>query len=51
MLAGGLNINNINEAINITKPPAIDISSGLETKKGVKNTKLIKDFVLKCRNI
>ena len=51
MLAGGLNINNISEAINITKPPAIDISSGLEIKKGVKNTKLIKDFVIKCRNI
>ena len=51
MLAGGLNINNISEAINITKPPAIDISSGLETKKGVKNAKLIKDFVIKCRNI
>ena len=51
MLAGGLNINNINEAINITKPPAIDISSGLETKKGIKNAKLIKDFVIKCRNI
>ena len=51
MLAGGLNINNINEAINITKAPAIDISSGLEAKKGVKNIKLIKDFVAKCRNI
>ena len=51
MLAGGLNINNINEAINITKAPAIDISSGLETRKGVKNAKLIKDFVVKCRNI
>ena len=51
MLAGGLNINNISEAINITKPPAIDISSGLETKKGFKNAKLIKDFVIKCRNI
>ena len=51
MLAGGLNISNINEAINITKPPAIDISSGLETKKGVKNAKLIKDLVIKCRNI
>ena len=51
MLAGGLNINNINEAINITKPPAIDISSGLETIKGVKDPQLIKNFVLKCRNL
>ena len=51
MLAGGLNINNISEAIDITKPPAIDISSGLETKKGVKDPQLIKNFVLKCRNL
>ena len=51
MLAGGLNINNITEAINITKPPAIDISSGLEIEKGVKDPQLIKNFVLKCRNL
>ena len=30
MLAGGLNIENIENAIDITKAPAIDISSGLE---------------------
>ena len=51
MLAGGLNIDNIKKAINITKAPAIDISSGLEIKKGVKNHKLIEDFILKCRNL
>ena len=50
MLAGGLNIDNIKKAINITNAPAIDISSGLEIKKGVKNHKLIEDFILKCRN-
>ena len=50
MLAGGLNIDNIKKAINITKAPAIDISSGLEIKKGVKSQKLIEDFILKCRN-
>ena len=51
MLAGGLNINNITEAIYITKPPAIDISSGLEKDKGTKDPQLIKDFVFKCRNL
>ena len=50
MLAGGLNIDNIKKAINITNAPAIDISSGLEITKGVKNRKLIEDFILKCRN-
>ena len=51
MLAGGLNINNISKAIEITKPPAIDISSGLEKDKGIKDPQLIKNFVLKCNNL
>ena len=50
MLAGGLNIDNIREAIDITQAPAIDISSGVEIKKGVKNHKLIEDFIIKCRS-
>ena len=48
---GGLNIKNISKAISITKPPGIDISSGLEIKKGVKDPELIKEFVAKCRNL
>ena len=51
MLAGGLNIDNIENAINITKAPAIDISSGLEIRKGIKDTKLIEDFVIKCKSL
>ena len=50
MLAGGLNIDNVEEALDITKAPAIDISSGLEIKKGVKDPKMIEDFVYKCKN-
>jgi phosphoribosylanthranilate isomerase len=51
MLAGGLNIDNIDKAIKISNPPAIDISSGVETSKGIKNPDMIKDFIIKCRNI
>lgn len=51
MLAGGLNIDNINQAVKISNPPAIDISSGVEISKGIKTPKMIKDFVMKCRNI
>ena len=50
MLAGGLNIKNVKKAIDITKAPVIDVSSGLETKKGVKDPRLIEDFVFKCKN-
>ena len=51
MLAGGLNIKNIKNAIDITKAPAIDISSGLEISKGIKDSKLIEDFIIKCRSL
>ena len=51
MLAGGLNIENIENAIDVTKAPAIDISSGLEIRKGLKDPKLIKDFVIKCKSL
>ena len=51
MLAGGLNIENIENAIDITKAPAIDISSGLEIRKGLKDPKLIEDFVTKCKSL
>ena len=51
MLAGGLNIENIEKAIDITKAPAIDISSGLEIRKGIKDPKLIEDFIIKCKNL
>ena len=51
MLAGGLNIDNIENAIDITKAPAIDISSGLEIRKGQKDPKLIEDFVFKCKSL
>ena len=51
MLAGGLQSNNIKEAIKITNLTAVDISSGVEVQKGIKSPKLIKDFVNICRNI
>ena len=51
MLAGGLNIENIEKAVEITKAPAIDISSGLEIIKGIKDPKLIENFIIKCKEL
>lgn len=51
MLAGGLNIQNIKKAIEITRAPAIDISSGLEIVKGVKDPKLIENFMINCKKL
>lgn len=50
ILAGGLSIDNVCEAISIVKPYAVDISSGVETN-GVKDFNKIKKFIEKVRNI
>lgn len=44
-LSGGLNIDNVIDAITQTKPMGIDVSSGVEKQPGVKDEKLIKDFI------
>ena len=48
-LAGGLDPENITEAINKTSPFAVDVSSGVETN-GVKDPEKIKEFIRRVRN-
>lgn len=45
ILAGGLNPDNVGLAINRIKPFAVDVSSGVEIKPGVKSDSLIRQFV------
>lgn len=49
-LSGGLNINNIEEAISISKATMIDVSSGIEEIRGQKSSQLIENFMNKVRN-
>lgn len=51
MLAGGINVNNVKDAVKSTKAPGIDVSSGVEISKGIKDPVLIRNFITKCRNI
>ncbi|MEO9336021.1 phosphoribosylanthranilate isomerase [Mesorhizobium sp. SB112] len=44
MLSGGLNAANINEALALSNPAGIDISSGVERAPGVKDVALIENF-------
>lgn len=44
MLSGGLNANNIGDALAQTRARAIDISSGVESAPGVKDLKLMESF-------
>lgn len=50
ILAGGLDINNVYEAINLIKPNGIDCSSGVETN-GIKDRHKILEFCKFVRTI
>jgi phosphoribosylanthranilate isomerase len=44
MLSGGLSAANLAEALSLTRPSGIDISSGVESAPGVKDLRLIEAF-------
>lgn len=45
ILAGGLNPDNIEEAIHTTQAHAVDVSGGVESAKGIKDQQLIERFM------
>lgn len=45
MLAGGLTPQNVAEAIRLTGARQVDVASGVEAAPGVKDAKMISDFV------
>lgn len=44
MLSGGLNRNNVAEALRIARPGGIDVSSGVESSPGVKDIRMMDEF-------
>ena len=50
ILSGGLDAENVGEAIRRVRPWAVDVSSGVEAAKGVKDERRIAEFMEKIRN-
>ena len=44
-LAGGLDVNNVSEAVRTVSPYAVDVSGGVESSPGEKDPELIRAFV------
>jgi len=45
MLSGGLTVGNVGKALSALKPDAVDVSSGVERERGVKDPQKIKQFI------
>lgn len=49
VLAGGLNPDNIEKAIEIASPQAVDVSSGVESEPGKKDPGKVREFIRRAK--
>ena len=49
VLAGGLDTANVKTAVTQVRPAAVDVSSGVESAKGIKDPTLMRDFIAGVR--
>jgi phosphoribosylanthranilate isomerase len=50
VLAGGLNPANVGDAVRSVRPFAVDVSGGVESRKGIKDPAKIKAFIEEVRS-
>ncbi len=50
-LAGGLNPGNVADAIKLLRPYGVDVASGVESTKGIKDKNKIREFIQNAKRI
>jgi phosphoribosylanthranilate isomerase len=50
ILAGGLDAENVSDAIRQVRPYAVDVASGVEVAPGIKDHRKIRAFIAACRS-
>ena len=50
ILAGGLNPENVSDAIRQVRPYAVDVATGVETSPGIKDQEKVRAFIAACRS-
>jgi phosphoribosylanthranilate isomerase len=49
ILAGGLTMDNVAEAVKLVQPYGIDVAGGVEREKGIKDPLKLKTFIIEAR--
>jgi phosphoribosylanthranilate isomerase len=51
MLAGGLTADNLIRAVELSGATALDVSSGVEDRPGIKNPDKIRAFIARAKSL